>query len=409
MKNKKVLLGLVALTSLVGLTGCGEIENEIDVEKANSVLKVNEALEALKGDVDVSISFLNQRKYDNPFYAGMYNISRGFTYEGKFRKANEGKSVSFDVSIGEDDDESTIKNQKGLYNATNGLKEENYLSYKNEEVVKYALNDGTSDRIDEKEEGGFNFLSLIDIKNVVFDEWLATSSFKNDAGVNSYAGKFFDFYSDESTITFKMEKGKFTSFTIEYAPFATRYTSSSDMSGVPFTAYLSATGTIKYNSEGNNEIKPVATNKIEKLDNILKKFDKNFTVQYLNSEMDVGKEALRIYYTEDRIVCDLMDIFSENADLGTLSWLDSIFEKNAETGKFEFHNLGMNEETGEFKWTTNKEVVESSKEYEVPDELYEFEKGAFDLDLKNIDTSLFTLAEKEKESDNDVYVLNEKQ
>lgn len=392
---KKSVCFAFTILCLASLAACNQEEKPNDASE-----EMKSALSLLKGNVDFAMTFENSREYDNPWYAGLYNVKRTFQLNSKFRFFDDNTYTYAEVNYGEVEEgkETEFLTAKGVYESQSGLVLNNYLTYDNKPELEFAINAANSNRVSAKGELFYNYFQDISFEDALKDEKGNLLATFNAPSLCELSDEFFSFYSSSATINFTLEDGKFTKFTIEYEPFRSHIISTSDFSGVEFTAKLSATGTITYAESNDLALKSKEGNKIAAIDNVLSKFDDNFTILYLNLSGDIGDEGLRVLYDGDRIAADVMDIFSDNGDLGTLSWLDAILCKDEAKNKYYVKNLSLDEETMTYSWKTNAEIVDGSATYDVAEDLLYYDAGAFDLGFKNIDSSLFTLQDEETQT-----------
>ena len=397
---KKSICYILSIFTLTSLFACDQ-----KVSSSENTFKqdVKTALNLLKGDVNINTTFTLSREYENPWYAGENNVTRVFNFSSEFR-FNDEKTYTFArVNHGEVKMGSSTLIDEGVYETNTGLLLDNYLSFDNKPQLEYNISSSTSNRVSAKNEIFYNYFQDIRFDELVVDEQEDKVSFVSSA-LCAYSNTAVNFYSSNAKITFTLNEGKFTDFVIEYEPLESKYVSSSDFNGEIFLHKLSATGKITYSNENTIALTSKETNKIEALDNVLKKFDKNFTINYLNYSSNIGEQGLNVLYDNDKIVVDLMNVLSDNGELGTLSWLDAVLCKDEEKGKYYIKNLSLNEDTGEYYWVTNQELVDSSSTYDVSEDLLYYDEGKFDLHLKDIDSSLFTL----KDGETNVYTLDSK-
>lgn len=408
--KKQILLGLISLLSLVSCnndTTTTTTENTLTDELET----LSKAVESLKTDVDIKIQFNLGTEYKNPWYAAEYNANKTYEYNGSFRTYNKSNYINAKATLSLVENnitQSPFQTNTGCYNLQTQTVVNEYLNYKNIVQHKEDINMSTAGNHSAKDELYYNYFADININELTYDETLSNSAEK----VYIYEGEALrDFAEDYASHRSKgiayltLQNDKFSKVVITYDNLETYFTNASSGVGEYFTSSLSATGTFTYSTENNLALQPIQTNKISVLDTLFNKFRNNYTVKYINSEYDDGKEAFRILYDDDKIAFDLYDMFSasETPLFGTLSWLDSVIRLDDEKSKYYIDNYAVDEDSGEFYWISNQELIEEvATNKDVDESLLYFEEGYFNQDISSIDSSLFTY-----DSETDMYNLSQ--
>ena len=285
----------------------------------------------------------------------------------------------------------TLLETKGLYDIDSKVALDEVLNHKNERVVRGQINPSTSDfvRVDATLYNYFSELKAVDFAKAEDGSY----TYSGDLAA-TLAEDFVSFYGEVTSAKFMMENDKFTSFEFTFADKDGAWIGS-DFSSARFKETLAVKGTFAYEGMTLKDLKPVANNKIAALDNALAAFkDKSFAIQPVNPDY-IGEEGAcmaQVLYDGDKIVADFVDMMT--FELGSLSWLDSVFEKDEEKGTYFINNVSLNEDDGSHFWQSTKEVIEAAGD--TPSESsITFAKDAFALDFANIDSSLFTAVDGE--------------
>lgn len=398
---KKSCLFSTTFFALTILASCGGA----DVAPAALV----NAVKSLEGDFKTELVITSGRQYLNPWYSSNdfvnsiqvsqeYKLSEDKTYM-------HSKIYAYRDNLGTNIE---LLNSIGEYEVKTGLLVEETLNHKNEKVVTRLINASNSDFIHVSATALENMYASLELADFSVD---ATDStlVKYDGELAGEMAQFFaSFYGELTSATFKLEGEKFTSFTFEFEPTESTF-SSTNFSGSDFLETLKIEGEISYSDLTLGDLKSIEGTKLAALDDALapyKNTDK-FSIKTINPDLledreEVGVIGEQIVYDGDRIAVDLFNLFSDNLELNTLSYFDGKFVLDEESGKYRIDNLSLNEETYEFYWMSSKEVVESAGEIQANERGLLFEKDAFKLDFANIDSSLFTL----REGTTDTFDLN---
>ena len=249
---KKTMCIALTVLCLASLASCRQTHETDSISE-----EMKAALSLLKGNVDFAMTFENAREYDNPWYAGLYNVTRTFQLNSKFR-FNEDKTYTYaEVNYGEVEEgkETEFLTEKGIYESQFGLVLNNYLTYDNKPELEFAINAANSNHISAKGKLFYNYFQDIHFENALKDEKGNLLAAFTAPSLCELSDEFFSFYSSSAIVYFTLEDGKFTKFTIEYQPFQSHIIATNDFSGVNFTAKLSATGTITYAEENDLALK----------------------------------------------------------------------------------------------------------------------------------------------------------
>lgn len=432
--KKKILLGAISLLALVSCGGTTSekketeapvVESDLDTTSqdsaSDSVVEedhLEEAVEALHSNIDVTSEISSSREYDNVWYAANYNTSLKYQVEAKYRlNGTQYVNSSVDI-IGYDDDgnlEKTYQSYSGTYDINNLAVVNEYLDGKNTVQHQYDILPSTGGTHTVKDEMYFNFFEEVEVKDLTLngDTEDGKKVYKYTGEAVEYVAEQYFGYATSGYMLLTLSGLTFESYQMVFEDYKGVYTSASSsdtFQGSSFTAKLALSGSIFSDDTNDLALKPVETKKIDALDTLFKKFDTNYTMQYLNSEFDYSttdpQQGFNYLVDGEKMALDVFDMFSEEDtyQFGTLSYFDSVLRKDETKNKYYIETLALDEETYEYYWATNKATIESTGD-SVSDDLLYFDLSSFQVSLKDLDSSLFTLSTVEGETD--TYYLNE--
>lgn len=380
----------------------GPSKEQIEGEKINSRLKeINNALAKFNSDFTATFVMNNSRKYLNPFNV-LNNVTVSYKVTNSYDFIKDTELVRFQNSssiLRENEDPITVPTEEGLFNKHTNTQVFEYLDYKN--TLQYK------DILDESNSAPLTMDGLL--ANNIFEN-LEASAFDltsegneievNGSFIESYISSVVGYSGGIKSLKATLLDGAITKLDFVYDDYHNRY-SNQNFGGDRFVESLSGSVEFTYKDVTISGKQPVGKTPVESIEKVLNKFKENptnYTIQYGSSADMMTHQILR---NGDKIALDVFDLMGE-ANLGTLSWLDARVEKN-EDGTYHVNNVVMDEKTGETSWLTNEQIIDQSLNFDkngqrlpenqctpLPLEDLNFDISRFDLDFRNIDTSLLT-------------------
>ena len=387
----------------------------ITVDAANDVVSVTKgedydpfaglvggAIEALQGDLKITVDVTAKRDFINPFYSNN-NFERTTRVSYSFDSGYNDEFIISETTLYSlvADKYQPSQTVRVVYNKDTNVVHDELLSYKNEVFLAPQSNANGVYNVVGSASLGYNYALDFTTENCTLSDDGTYVTYEGKAFTNLIASTFGAAPVMEEAII-NIEDGKFTSFTVNFATQKDMYISTSGEGATYYQTYT-LNGGFSYGDIEIAEKTPSTGEKVAAIDNVLAQYvDKSYTVQPINPDLKEDGAGVQVIYNGDQIAIDVMDYFSEELELGTLSWLDSKFVKDAEGDKYHIENLALDEETYEFKWLSTEEVVGSVTDKYI-EESVSFTKDQFKLDFTSIDSSLFTL----KEGSENVYEIKE--
>ena len=369
--------------------------------------KLEKALAKFNSDFISTLEATNTRRFENPFNVSN-NVSITYKVNNSFDFMAESELVRFKTEgsiVRPNEAPIAIPTEEGLFNKTTNNQVFEYLNYKNELEYRDYLDESNASPITMKGALGRNIFTELNVSS--FELTLEDGPINVSSDwLEDYIYEIIGYSAGIESLTATLENETLTRFDFTYKDYSNHY-SSTQFTGDSFTESLSGFITLEYKEVTIDGKKPVGGEPIEALENVLAKFranSTNYTVQYGPAEDFYTYQVLK---DGDKIALDVGDIFTEEMDLGTLTWLDARLEKR-EDGTYEVNNVVMDEETGELGWLTNEEIIDQALNYDesgsrlpedkltpLPLEKLHIPSNYYDLDFASIDTRILSTTETE--------------